>query len=224
MSKHKQDLPQDKLPLPRPRSPSALDDKILAYARQQAPQRKGSRIPGWSGGWPAGLATAGIVAIAVLITQTQQFEPSLQSRAPGAIEDRQTEEAIGNMPAAPAAPATSSLSGLAAPSRKAMKQERLADQMAEQPSAAAAQEQFADREMAADAAPAAKSAAHMGEPARMDDRQLQLRLEQCATLLQQGQAEQAREAYQALRLDCAGCELPATLDLWLAGQRQDAQP
>lgn len=219
MSKQRQDLPGDKLPLPQPRSPQELDDKILAYARQRAPHRNTSWIPGWTSGWTTGLATASIVAIAVFITQTQQSAPSFNEMAQPAAE-----EAIRSMTTAPAAPAAARISSKASPAKKSMQREMLTEQLAPASSGAIAQEPFADMALAADTVGMPKAAAIADGIARMDDQQLELQLEQFASLLEQGHESQAREAYQALRLECPGCELPETLDLWLASQREDIAP
>jgi hypothetical protein len=220
MSKQQQDLPGDKLPLPQPRSPQQLDDKILAYARQRAPQRNSRWIPGWT----TGLATASIVAMAVFITQMQQFTPSFTKTTQPAAEQRYSEEAIRPMPAAPAAPAAARLLIKASPAKNARKREILTEQMARESFGAIAKGQFADMELAADTVAMPKAAANADGLARMDEQQLELQLEQCARLLEQGHADQAREAYQALRLECASCDLPDTLDLWLASQREDIAP
>jgi hypothetical protein len=221
MSKQRQDLPGDKLPLPQPRSPQQLDDKILAYARQRAPQKDTSWIPGRTAGWTTGLATASIVAIAMFITQTQQSAPSFKEYAQPAAEQRHAEEAIRPIPTAPAAARISSK-----PQRmkQAMKRKMLTEQLPPPSSDAIEQEQFADMELAAGTAAIPKAAPNKDGLARMDDQQLELQLEQCARLLEQGHTEQAHEAYQALRLECASCDLPDTLDLWLASQREDIAP
>ena len=57
-----------KLPLPSPRSPSGLDKKILAYAKQQLPEKRTYRPALWL----SGLATASVVAIAVIIAIPEQ--------------------------------------------------------------------------------------------------------------------------------------------------------
>jgi hypothetical protein len=58
-----------KLPLPSPRSPKGLDEKIMAYAKQKQPEKKTYRPPLWL----SGLATASIVLVTVMITlPTQQ--------------------------------------------------------------------------------------------------------------------------------------------------------
>ena len=219
MSKQQQDEPGGKLPLPQPRSPQQLDDKILAYARQRAPQRNSRWIPGWTSGWTTGLATASIVAIAVFITQTQQSAPSFKEYAQPAAEQSHAEEAIRSMPTASAAPAAARISSTASPAKKAMKREMLAEQLAPESSGAIAQEELAAMALAADTFAMPKAAANADGLARMDDQQLELQLEQCARLLEQGHADQARKAYQALRLECPSCDLPETLDVWLASQR-----
>ena len=105
-----------------------------------------------------------------------------------------------------------------------MKREMLAEQLAPESSGAIAQEELAAMALAADTFAMPKAAANADGLARMDDQQLELQLEQCAGLLEQGHEDQAREAYQALRLECASCDLPETLDLWLASQREDVAP
>ncbi len=60
MSERKRPPENARLPLPAPRPGAALDEKIIAYARAKAPQRQRPH----SGRWMAGLATAGIVAVA----------------------------------------------------------------------------------------------------------------------------------------------------------------
>ena len=219
MSKQRQDLPGDKLPLPQPRSPQELDDKILAYARQRAPHRNTSWIPGWTSGWTTGLATASIVAIAVFITQTQQSAPSFNEKAQPTAE-----EAIRSMSSAPAAPTAGRISSKASPAKKSMQREMLTEQLAPASSAAIAQEQLADMALAADTIAMPKAAANADGIGRLDDQQLKLQLEQSARLLEQGHESQAREAYQALRLECPGCDLPETLDLWLASKREEIVP
>ena len=57
-----------KLPLPSPRSSSELDKKILAYAKQQLPEKKPYRPPLWL----SGMATASVIAIAILIAIPDQ--------------------------------------------------------------------------------------------------------------------------------------------------------
>jgi hypothetical protein len=68
-----------KLPLPSPRSPQGLDDKILAYAKQKQPVKKTYRPPLWL----SGLATASIVVVTVMIVlPTQQRVDSIVSEPP----------------------------------------------------------------------------------------------------------------------------------------------
>ncbi len=55
------------LPLPKARSPRDLDERILAHARRHAPERQATFTPRWI----PGLATAGIVGLALLIAYPQ---------------------------------------------------------------------------------------------------------------------------------------------------------
>ena len=224
MSRQKHDLPGNKLPLPQPRSPQELDDKILAYARQRAPQRTTNWIPRWTSGWTTGLATASVVAIAVFITQTQQSTPSFNDKAQPTAAQRYAEEAILSRSTAPAAAADGRISGQAPAAKKAVQQKMLAERLAAESSAAIATETVADMALAADTVTMPKADAMADGLPRMDQQQLELQLEQSASLLKQGQEAEARAAYQALRRECPGCALPETLDLWLAGQRKDAAP
>ena len=67
-----------KLPLPSPHSPSGLDEKILAYAKQQLPEKETYRPPLWL----SGLATASVVAIAVIIAIPEQPRVSVPAVQP----------------------------------------------------------------------------------------------------------------------------------------------
>ena len=51
------------LDLPSPRSPRELDEKILRYAREQAPEPERRGLPVWV----TGLATASIAGVALLL-------------------------------------------------------------------------------------------------------------------------------------------------------------
>jgi hypothetical protein len=55
------------LDLPSPGSPRELDEKILRYAREQAPEPERSSLPFWV----KGLATASIAGVALLLVQSQ---------------------------------------------------------------------------------------------------------------------------------------------------------
>lgn len=224
MSKHKQNLPGDKLPLPQPRSPQALDDKILAYAHERAVTKNHSWIPRWTNGWATGLVTASIVAIAVFITETQQPAHVFRESAPLEHERRNAEDAVSSAPITATAPATAKMAMKPALQRKAMKQELLAERLAPQALGLSAQEEFADREIASDTAAAPNATFETNMHVLTDDRQLETLRDHFAQLLQQGHEAQAREAYQALRLECTNCDLPETLIQWLADQPEGGTP
>lgn len=80
MSEQKHGHRTERMPLPSPRSTRELDDKILAYARDNAPRQRTHRPARWA----AGLATAGIVAVAVLIALPQKPVPQLTKQ----VEER----------------------------------------------------------------------------------------------------------------------------------------
>jgi hypothetical protein len=63
--------------LPEARSPKALDDRILSYARNNAAEQPRTHISAWM----SGLAAASIVGIAVLITLPEQYSPKQVSSA-----------------------------------------------------------------------------------------------------------------------------------------------
>ena len=78
MKQRKPDRSNDTLPLPSPGSPEALDNKVLAYARSQAPAKTSLLRPRWVGG----MAAASVAAIAVFITQPQPETTGPRSAAP----------------------------------------------------------------------------------------------------------------------------------------------
>lgn len=227
MSKHKQDLPGDRLPLPLPRSPQALDDKILAYARERAPEKQHGWIPRWTNGWAAGLVTASIVAIAVLITETQQPAPIYRystESAPLEYEQRDAEDTVMSAPITAHAPAAAKIGREPAPQKKARKQELRAEQVAPQAFGVIAQEEFSDSEIAADTAATPRATLETSKRVRMDDSQLEALHNHFSQLLQQGHEVEAREAFLALRQECPSCDLPETLALWLANKPEDSTP
>ena len=83
MSERRQSPGKGKLPLPSPRSPRQLDDKILAYAQDNAPEKKSFIQPRWV----AGLATAGVVVVALFITEPQQTTPTFREFTPSLEEN-----------------------------------------------------------------------------------------------------------------------------------------
>ncbi len=70
------DLPgEGKLPLPSPRSPAELDERIINAARERAPRPRPRRQP-W---WMAGAATACVLVVAVMLVRPQQPAPQSES-------------------------------------------------------------------------------------------------------------------------------------------------
>jgi hypothetical protein len=200
MSAHKQPRQDSELPLPSPRSPAQLDEKVLAYARAHAPRKRFPLQPAWV----AGLATTGVIVLALFITGPQQPVPSVTPEpsapvmmaSPVADADTERKQAVTKAAAKekPAAQRSRSL----VVEQEMGEEQLMSDEAFAQP---------APNALGAAAAPAT-------EPT------LQQQLQSFAALLQQGQEAEARANYQALRANCSECKLPATLEqaLKLKGQ------
>lgn len=64
--------------LPTPRSPAALDERIIAHARAAAPvQDSEQALFNWNGPWLSGVATTGVLVVAILIAV-----PTLRQQLP----------------------------------------------------------------------------------------------------------------------------------------------
>lgn len=182
----------DRNTLPSPRSPQRLDDKILAHARENAPDRTGSWRPAWTGG----LATAAILVVAVYLTQLTNVDQP--APLPNSIPV--TEEA-------------------AAPAAAAMKMQRAkpaqsADYAVERETAEAAG-QARESSLASDAADTAYSARAPqpeAKPKKTVTQDLSAELTRLRELLASGELEQAQAEYEALRKSCPDCMLPLTLE------------
>jgi hypothetical protein len=204
MTERKHRVGQGKLPLPSPRSPRELDEKILAHARARAPQRK----PALSMGMLGGLATACMIVVAVFITVPQQSpqapvtEPSpARSQADMAVSSAIGKvEEVKEMPAAPSA---------------RMKMAR---------SAGAVRLDMEAQKPLPEMALSADSAVMADEAIAFADDPLKEELSRLAALLEDGNIEQAREAYQKLRGDCPACNLPETLEQALQDMREGKLP
>lgn len=93
MSDHKHGLD-----LPSPRSPQALDEQILSYARQRTPQR--SYRPYWATG---GLASAAVLVVAVIVSTGEPGAPE-ESLLPAVLVEQEAAEApTSDAEASPAA-------------------------------------------------------------------------------------------------------------------------
>ena len=206
MSEHKHGHGSGHMPLPSPRSTQELDEKILAYARDNAPRQRRHQ----PARWVAGLATAGIVAVAVLIALPQRPTPQLarQVEERDSISENQVIVPVASM----------KMSG-PEPGKEISALEEYADEPA--PAAAAARALPATPVAASEAEPlndtsAASELAVAGAAAKaasnMDKEQLHQQLELCAELLETGREAQARASYRALREQCPACELPESLE------------
>jgi len=212
MSERRQSPGNGKLPLPSPRSPQQLDDKILAYARDNAPEKKSFLQPRWV----AGLATASVVALALFITEPQQQTPNFSTPAPVLEEDMSPgavrTESVKAKPKAPAARMKMSRStGQAA---RLDKYEMLADEpLLEQESAADAMAAgaVADEDITSNSAQPLELATTAREMKKFTSEELRDKVQHYADLVEQGEGEQARADYQQLRLACPDCPLPDTL-------------
>lgn len=214
--------PGGKLPLPEPRSPRELDQTILDYARDHAPQKRPGGLPAWG----AGLATVAIVGIAVLISEPQRPAPNLEMAAPALEESLYAEMADTAAPAmASPQKAADPDSSSAEPKRSPMQSSRL---KAVADDEQRLQQQYSRRELAVDSvaagivpgAPDQDAAQEVVSETEMASEALaephpasvHRQLHECARLLQQGEEVQAREAFRKLREACSQCGLPETLE------------
>jgi hypothetical protein len=188
MSENNRQHNGDRLPLPSPRPSTGLDQKILAYARDRAPEP----VRRWPPAWTAGLATIAVVAVAILIALPPQPEQELARKAD---QGR----------AAPSAPAPVS-------ARRYLEQQAQGLQM-EAPGELSSMADSAGAPLKSRLAEAPESApAAAAGPVRPgDEASLAAHLATIAALLQSGDAAAAGEAYSALRDRCPDCELPDSL-------------
>jgi hypothetical protein len=229
MSDRRQSVGNGELPLPSPRSPRQLDEKILAYARDNAPEKKLFLPPRWV----AGLATAGVVVLALFITEPQQptptfreFTPSLEENLPA---DAASAEKAKNKPAAPAARLKMSRSaGQAAPIDKyefadepMSDQETATDAMA---NTVEADHVEADQDMAHSAIQPLEQTATDRELQIFTNEELRDKLQLYANMVEKGEGERARAAYQQLRQACPDCALPDTLSQAITKLLESEQP
>lgn len=199
------------LPLPSPPSPLELDDKILAYARDNAPHKNR-----WLGhGWTAGLATAGIVVVSLLIIDTQAPQPAVfmdpapvqkktqvQRATLEPAEQHSSAEAVMTLSRLSPQPAT--VASQTAAVQEKLEEAELADDAVAAPERNDAEVNYDSRRQLS--AAKAKTSGSIGKGT------VQARLLHCADLLQQGEEQQARALYQQLRRACADCALPETLE------------
>ena len=187
MTRGKRGSGQEHLPLPTPTSPRELDDRILSYARRNAPERR-AFFPGWA----AGLATVSVLLVAVMIVAPQPQQPATPKPSPAAEQSAP----------APAAAKSNSVTAQGPERRKSTARDL--------EYAGEAEAGVSARAMA-DTAPAAalvreKSATESAKESLAEN------LARCAELLEAGDEAGAREYYQRMRTDCPKCDLPPTLE------------
>ena len=202
MSDHQQPDRQ-RLPLPEPRSPRALDERILARARDAAPQRSGWSRPAWAGS----LVTASVIGISLLISEPDQPAPVLDAPA------YSVEKEISAFRAGSATPpaAVETIKGEPPRSGMGMLQDNPADsadmslQRAEQRAARPANAKTLSADFAAmeerALAPAPQASAKLSAAS----------LETCLELLEGGAKAKAQTCYKDLLKTCPDCGLPETL-------------
>jgi hypothetical protein len=209
MSDRKQRLQERKLPLPSPRSPRDLDDRILNHAREHAPPTRLFVQPRWL----AGLATACVLLIAVFITEPEQSTPEFRAITPtdedAATPSLSSKTTMADRPAA----RMKMSSDIASPTRHINKYEILAEQEQniQESSAHTPTETAATVDMA-HVNKTAGAGLDSASDVNYSGTEIHSQLRRYADLLQQGQATQARAAYQQLRSECPTCDLPATLE------------
>jgi hypothetical protein len=206
MIERKQRPGRHKLPLPSPRSPGALDDKILAYARDHAPEKQIRLAPRWA----AGLATAGVVVVALFLTVPQQRQ-AITTAKPGvpALQEIQNYGGTDLEVSAPRA---------ALQARKEMPY-RAMRPAPEENREGLADEELVEAKLAGDAM-AAADASPTSTAERIDRDDLAQQLHHLAQLLRQGEEQQARAMYDKLRRACPACALPATLEQAIAATKK----
>ncbi len=211
-----------KLPLPTPRSPRALDDRILEVAREYAPKSRPRRQP-W---WMAGAATASVLVIAVMLVQPQRpssIDESEMEVMPAAARD----SAMGS--AAPETNAINELKVKRSPRSEMDSELESVDRASSQPASSApvATGDFFDEEIAAEqsnlALPARKTRANspLGPKSEqglmpLTDTELREELRMLAKLFQQGDKNEANERYERLKQRYPDHDLPETLEEALA--------
>lgn len=189
MSDQRQDTENGQLPLPTPRSPQELDERILAHARAKAPEKRSVHTAGWLGG----MATTAVLVVAIYLTNITETNQGLTPAAP-AVQKEESESAE--------AAAT-----MARPARAKLKAGAEFDALGAAPA-----EQ--DELRKAPAAEMAQDNASFQAMKRADDTapNLQGTLRHLQALLMRGEKERAHREYQELRNACSECGLPNALE------------
>ena len=200
--------PKGKLPLPSPRSPDDLDQRILAYARDNTPRSRPLLRPTWM----AGAATACVLVVALLVGGPQRQVP-MESEA-------RKSESVSEVPSPAAAPAPqrvdSAAPEAAAPAVSARAARKIAsdrDAMNDSEFSRAAADAGLQDMPTTQEESAYKSS---GPQPAMEPPWLAARIHEIARQLEDGDLQAAQEAYHALQQQCPECQLPETLEEALA--------
>lgn len=213
-----------KLPLPKPRSPRALDATILEYAQKHAPpgQRAGYRH------WISGLAAASVIGVAVLIAvpaqktplPTTEYDAKFEKPVPAAnapaAEDEDESAARWSDRAALGEPRTFHANAFASPKRSGDMTRLQHNTVAPEASAgvAGAVSHSAAAAVARDSAVPTTQAQTPVAETPVADVEWQQALQHCLALLPSaasGDRSAAERCYQTLRQRCRDCDLPQTL-------------
>ncbi|MEH6517584.1 MAG: hypothetical protein V7742_12930 [Halioglobus sp.] len=203
------------LNLPSPGSPSHLDEKVLQYAREQAPTRRSYLQPVWL----RSMAAASVVVVAVLLVYPQQLD---QVTPPIEIEEIVVRESalLDDGPAAARAPERDG--NYMAQQAMMSKASQADDSSSELRMRAAASPQpklkrelaatSADSQVLAEKEVAPEMLIADAVPTPLDEETIRDILTEIEGLLSAGKTEQVEKAWLALKNRCPGCELPETLE------------
>ena len=205
------------LDLPSPGSPSHLDDKILQYAKERAPERRSYLQPVWL----RSMAAASVVVVAVLLVYPQQLD---QVTRPIEIEEIVVSESalLDDAPAAARAPqrdenymAEQAMVNKDGRAEKSSSELRMRTAASPQPklkrelattstdTQVLAEKELDSEILAAGAEPS---------PPTLTEETIRDTLADIEELLSAGKTEQAEKAWLALQNRCPDCALPKTLE------------
>ncbi|MEH6582975.1 MAG: hypothetical protein V7754_13630 [Halioglobus sp.] len=192
---------QHKLPLPEPRSPQELDERILSAARQRAPKRRSQQQP-W---WLAGAATVSVLLVAVLLTNntTQVATPKAKFKPvpSAAMAPEAARESMMQAEMDSASDFSSNQAAGAISRSSTVHSEAMSEEQPPGLKAMSKAQRSAGYSLAADEG--------MDPTSELT---LTADIQRLSALLQQGQTESARSQYEQLRKNCPRCALPDSLE------------
>lgn len=194
------------LPLPSPRSPRELDEKILAHARAKTPAKSRSPRIAWAGG----VATASVLVVAVYLGNMAGPGQDLIMPNGQAVME---EESFTDTEALPLPKASRKLSAemstvepAALPARSAAVHSATTEEREKGMTATKRESMDFSREQS------------MATTTEQDTLEA---LQQLRDLFERGEVQQARTAYAKLKVSCEQCDLPETLEQALADSRAE---